>query len=79
MAKPPPRTPHVPASVGRFTAHRCGVLKNAALLNCYGLAGLPFHHHDPFDRMLIAQARHEGWEIVSKDSEFKAYPVRIIW
>ena len=44
-----------------------------------GLSGLPFHHHDPFDRMLIAQARHEGWEIISKDSEFKAYPVRVIW
>ena len=43
------------------------------------LSGLPFHHNDPFDRMLIAQARHEGWEIVSKDSEFKAYPVRVIW
>ena len=43
------------------------------------LAGLPFHHHDPFDRMLIVQARHEGWDIVSKDSEFKAYPVRVIW
>ena len=43
------------------------------------LSGLPFHHNDPFDRMLIAQARHEGWEIVSKDSEFKAYSVRVIW
>lgn len=43
------------------------------------LSGLPLHHKDPFDRMLIAQARHEGWEIVSKDPEFKAYPVRIIW
>ena len=43
------------------------------------LSGLPFHHHDPFDRMLIAQARHEGWDIVSKDSEFKAYPMRVIW
>ena len=43
------------------------------------LASLPFHHNDPFDRMLIAQAKHEGWEIVSKDPEFKLYPVRVIW
>lgn len=43
------------------------------------LSGLPFHHRDPFDRMLIVQARHEGWDIVSKDPEFKAYPVRVIW
>lgn len=43
------------------------------------LPNLPFHHKDPFDRMLIAQAKHEGWEIVSKDPEFKLYPVRVIW
>lgn len=43
------------------------------------LPNLPSHHNDPFDRMLIAQAKHEDWEIVSKDSEFKAYPVRIVW
>lgn len=40
---------------------------------------LPAHHKDPFDRLLIAQARHEGWELVSADAEFKAYPVRVIW
>ncbi len=44
-----------------------------------GLSDLPSHHHDPFDRMLIVQARHEGWQIVSKDSEFKEYPVKVIW
>jgi hypothetical protein len=43
------------------------------------LPSLPFHHHDLFDRMLIAQAKHEGWEMVSKDPEFKLYPVRMIW
>jgi len=40
---------------------------------------LPFHHKDPFDRMLIAQAKHEGWSILSKDSEFKLYPVTVLW
>lgn len=43
------------------------------------LATLPFHHNDPFDRMLIAQAKHEDWEILTKDPEFKLYPVRVIW
>ncbi len=43
------------------------------------LGDLPLHHKDPFDRLMIAQAKQEGWEIVSKDPEFKLYPVRVIW
>jgi PIN domain nuclease of toxin-antitoxin system len=43
------------------------------------LQNLPFHHKDPFDRLLIAQTRHEGWEIVSVDPEFRAYGVPIVW
>jgi PIN domain nuclease of toxin-antitoxin system len=43
------------------------------------LDGLPPHHKDPFDRLLIAQARSEGWNIVSKDSAFEAYGVTVIW
>jgi PIN domain nuclease of toxin-antitoxin system len=49
------------------------------LTHTLALNELPAHHKDPFDRLLIAQARHEGWEIVSADPEFKAYPVRVIW
>ncbi|MFN0087400.1 MAG: type II toxin-antitoxin system VapC family toxin [Blastocatellia bacterium] len=40
---------------------------------------LPFHHKDPFDQMLMAQANAEGATIVSKDSELSKYPVRILW
>ncbi len=49
------------------------------LAHALALANLPRHHNDPFDRLLIAQANHENWEIVSADPEFKAYPVRVIW
>jgi PIN domain nuclease of toxin-antitoxin system len=34
---------------------------------------LPFHHRDPFDRLLIAQAMTEQMPIVSSDSAFDAY------
>jgi PIN domain nuclease of toxin-antitoxin system len=34
---------------------------------------LPPYHRDPFDRLLIAQARHEGFEFVSRDSHVKLY------
>ncbi len=40
-----------------------------------GLAELPLHHRDPFDRMLIVQARAEGLTIVTADRVFTAYDV----
>ncbi len=43
------------------------------------LAILPFHHKDPFDRILIAQALAEGLSIVSGDAVFDAYGVTRVW
>ena len=43
------------------------------------LAALPAIHTDPFDRLLIAQARHEGLAILTADDQFKKYDVRTIW
>jgi len=40
---------------------------------------LPFHHRDPFDRLLIVQAMAENLEIISRDSRFDAYGIRRIW
>jgi PIN domain nuclease of toxin-antitoxin system len=40
---------------------------------------LPFHHKDPFDRIIIAQSFIEKMPIVSIDGIFKDYPVTIIW
>lgn len=43
------------------------------------VAGLPLHHRDPFDRMLVAQAMTEGAAIVSRDEALRAYGVEVIW
>ncbi len=43
------------------------------------LTKLPFHHRDPFDRLLIAQAVTEAIPLVSIDSRFDAYPVSRLW
>jgi PIN domain nuclease of toxin-antitoxin system len=43
------------------------------------VARLPFHHRDPFDRLLAAQALEEELAIVSRDPVFKSYGVRRIW
>ena len=40
--------------------------------------GLPPHHRDPFDRMLIAQAQAEGLLLVTRDSNIPLYGVRIL-
>jgi PIN domain nuclease of toxin-antitoxin system len=40
---------------------------------------LPFHHRDPFDRLLIAQAMTEKLTIVSADSMFSTYGVKLLW
>ena len=43
------------------------------------LIGLPNHHKDPFDRMLVAQAQVEGLTLVSHDRAFEPYGVPVIW
>lgn len=41
-------------------------------------ASLPPHHADPFDRMLIAQARCEGLKLISSDARMTAYDIDLI-
>ncbi len=43
------------------------------------VSGLPFHHRDPFDRIIIAQAITNGLIIISKDEHFSPYNVKVIW
>jgi PIN domain nuclease of toxin-antitoxin system len=40
---------------------------------------LPLHHRDPFDRILIAQARIENIPILSNDPIFAQYDVQVVW
>ena len=43
------------------------------------LIGLPFHHRDPFDRLMLARATEEQIAIVSSDVAFDAYGITRIW
>ena len=45
----------------------------------FALDSLPFHHKDPFDRLLIAQSIAENITIVSADPKLSAYPVTLLW
>ncbi len=41
-------------------------------------AKLPLHHRDPFDRLMIAQAKSEDLEVVTRDAIFVRYGVRVL-
>ncbi len=47
--------------------------------NTLFVSQLPFHHKDPFDRLLIAQAVNENMILVSKDEAMLLYNVQTIW
>ena len=46
--------------------------------HAYAVGELPEHHRDPFDRMLIAQARFEGLTVVTHDAIFKKYQIPVL-
>ena len=50
-----------------------------SLQHATGVETLPFHHRDPFDRLLIAQALLENVPMVSADVAFDPYPVTRLW
>ena len=43
------------------------------------LLALPMHHRDPFDRLLIAQARAEGMALATADVHIRKYRVPMAW
>ena len=49
------------------------------LPHALAIATLPLHHRDPFDRLLIAQAKVEDMPFISSDPAFVAYPILVEW
>jgi len=43
------------------------------------LSTLPFHHSDPFDRIIISQAKRNNLALVSRDSNFNLYDINLLW
>ena len=63
------------AQVARHGFETLGI----SLEHVLGVADLPPHHADPFDRLLIAQAREERLTIVTIDAAFGAYDIGVLW
>ena len=51
----------------------------ASAAHCLGVLNLPLHHKDPFDRLLISQARIEGLALATCGREFAAYDISLVW
>lgn len=47
--------------------------------HCGDLVSLPFHHRDPFDRLLVSQAISERLALISKDEWIRRYDVESVW
>jgi len=54
----------------------CPFLSVASL---WEIATFPFHHRDPFDRLLAVQSNIEEMPLVSADPAFDAYRVKRVW
>ena len=50
-----------------------------SLRHAVGVADLPNHHRDPFDRLIVAQALAEGIPVLTADPLVTRYPVETIW
>lgn len=47
--------------------------------HCHEVATLTWHHRDPFDRILVAQAITEGMTLVTRDRRMWAYAADVLW
>jgi PIN domain nuclease of toxin-antitoxin system len=57
-----------------------GVLQlSVELKHIFELAKLPLHHGDPFDRLLVAQARVENLQLITADRKLTQYEVNVFW
>jgi len=71
--------PEPPASFVPRAMHRAGTFGlPVEHTHALAVAGLPLHHRDPFDRLIVAQARAESMRVVTVDPAFDAYDVDLL-
>lgn len=49
------------------------------MTHCVKVSILPFHHRDPFDRLLVAQSLYEEMALISADATLAVYGVEVLW
>jgi PIN domain nuclease of toxin-antitoxin system len=70
------RTPDdLPRIVADLGFHQVSITR----AQVWAVGDLPFHHRDPFDRLLVAQARDLGVPLVTADAALSDYDVAVLW
>ena len=72
---PGPPAPVIPAFMAKQGLRPLPVTH----LHAVKVYDLPLHHIDPFDRLIIAQAISEEMAVLTADSDFRKYPVKVLW
>ena len=71
--------PGTPAEVTKNVIAAAGLSQLAvSMRDACAVAELPFHHKDPFDRLLVAQARSNGLQLMTADPMLEKYDVDVI-
>jgi PIN domain nuclease of toxin-antitoxin system len=68
----------MPSALGPMLAETRFEALPVALPHALAIESLPHRHHDPFDRMLIAQAKVEELTLVTSDREMRHYPISVL-
>jgi len=71
--------PDLARFVTRANAESQFELLDLSLKHLAVLQELPWHHRDPFDRMIIAQAKEMGLTVVTRDPSFELYEIETTW
>jgi PIN domain nuclease of toxin-antitoxin system len=68
----------LPSNYADGVEHIGAALLSITISHVRRVQTLPFHHRDPFDRMLVAQAMEEGLTLMSRDRHIKLYGVPML-
>ena len=75
LEMPSPFTDFIDEQLGENTI----ILLNIKTAHTGIIATLPFHHRDPFDRLIIAQSKVEDIPVIGKDAIFDDYGIKRLW
>ena len=73
----------LPAPPDRYVPERLNAAATVGLpvtlTHALAVGRLPRHHSDPFDRLLVAQARTEGIPLITADEALRPYDCALVW
>ena len=75
LSLPAPFVPLIPQQLQQMNV----AVLPVKLEHVAAVIALPFHHKDPFDRMLVAQCQVEQLPLLSADAIFDRYPLQRLW